>query len=194
MRLFKRGDWWHIETRRGSSKAIKTKDEAEARAFFKELTRQHVKVVGEKAHKLSDLRKAFVQRAGMSRWTTVKDALSLKLFGETIGDPHLHTISFSDLEHFKKKCLVRGTKPVTVNGYLRHIKAAFNFAKDAGWIKSTPKIKMVPVGKTPPRYLTPDEINGILQCAKRESEDLGRLFTFMGSSDFVVQLNRDKSL
>jgi integrase len=80
----------------------------------------------------------------------------------------METIDQQKIDKFKQICTARGVKPVSVNGYLRHIKAALRYAEEEGHIKKCPKIVMLPIGKKLPRVLSIEEINKILDNAPYE--------------------------
>jgi integrase len=181
MRLFQRGGWFHVEFYRGKTKSLKTKDHKKAEALFREIEKEFLRgrlfnLENVRRCTLSEFTKIYSQtRAGISPWTIKKDDLSLKLLQDVVGNIQIRALTNPKLDEFKRVCLARGAKPITINGYLRHIKAALTYALDEGYIEKKPKIKMLPVNKNLPRVLDPDQINSILDGA---DEDFRRLLKF----------------
>jgi len=181
MRLFTRNGWYHVETQRGRSRSLKTKNPKEAREVFKEIKKEWLKgrlfsLERVRRCNLSEFGKLYSEsRTGISEWTVKKDELSLKLLQDVVGNIQIRALTNSKIEEFKRVCIARKAKPITINGYLRHIKAALSYALDEGYIEKKPKIKMLPVNKTLLRVLMPDQINAILGNA---DEDFRRLLKF----------------
>jgi len=183
MRLFCRNGWYHVEIERNRSKALKTRDKAKAKSVFKEMEKEWLRG---RLFLLEDYRKAtiselatdYCSRSNVSKWTTKKDELSLKLLSEAIGDIQIRTITRERMRKFKSVCLARGTASITINGYLRHIKAAFHYAVREGFLEKIPEIEMESVDDTLPRYLSPEQIKKILKKAKETDPDLWHYIMF----------------
>lgn len=184
MRLFQRKRWYHVEFYRGKSKALKTRDEKEANALFKEMEREYIRgrlinLESLKKCTLSEFQTLYLDtRSGHSTETSRKDKISLTALREALGDMQLKTVTTGKVEDFKRKTLQRGVKAESVNGYLRHIKAALSYALEEGYIEKKPKIKMCATGKRLPRINSPEDLNKILEKAKEVDADLWRLLTF----------------
>lgn len=186
MRLYQRGGWWYAEFSRGKAKTLKTRDEATAAAIFKEMEKEYlrgrlIKLDGSRLS-LSEFSTEYEKhRPGVSKWTVKKDALSLKLLREAIGNIQLRALSASKIKEFCGVCLTRGAKPQTVNGYLRHIKAALTYALDESLIEKKPKIKMVPEKKADlaERIIPPKTIQAIIGAAAVDDQDFGRYLTVL---------------
>lgn len=91
----------------------------------------------------------------------------------------LNDISHQDIERFRLTRLEQ-IKPTSVNVELRHIKAAFSYAVENGFIKENPagqvKLNKVPQ-KNHPRFLSEEEIKKLRKtCA--ETPDLLRMVDF----------------
>lgn len=186
MRLFKRGKFWHVEFARGKSKSIRTSDEKTARGIFKEMEREYLRgrlvQLDNRRMTIKEFAADYeTHRPGVSKWTLKKDMLSLKLLREAVGNVQLKSLSGAKIDEFKRVCLARHAKPQTVNGYLRHIKAALSYAMDNGLIDKRPKIKTVPVdrGLLKDRIVSPANLIKLLEAAKKADVDLWRYFTFL---------------
>lgn len=185
MRLFQRNGWYHAEFYRGKSKALKTRDAKEASAIFKEMQREYlrgrlVNLASLKKLTLSEFRTLYKEsRTGISEWTIKKDELSLKLLQDVICNIQVRAATNTKIEDFKRVCHARGTKPITINGYLRHIKAALSWAVEEGYVEKKPRIKMFRVTTDEAqRVLEPDQIKIILRKAFRTDRDMGKRVFF----------------
>lgn len=192
MRLFKKRGWYHVEFQRhGKTKALRTKDEEQAQAVFKEMEREYLRG---RLLQLEDYAKITLgefaiayekSREGISIWTIKKDNLALRLLGEAIGaSTQLRAITDDKILEFKKACRARGTKEITINGYLRHIKAAFSWAVVKKYLDRKPTIKFyrrktAEAQETLERILAPDEIKTIMGKALEADPEIWRLFTVL---------------
>ncbi len=100
--------------------------------------------------------------------------LALGQFLEIIGNKHLSTIDTSDIFRFADKRAKEKVAPVTVNVGLRYIHSALKRAVDWGFVQSVPKVELLRVLKTPPDYITREEVFQIAEHASDET--LGWLF------------------
>lgn len=187
MRLFTKRGIFQIEYQRGKWKSLRTKDEKLAKSLFKELKKEYLR--GRLLHledfkkiSLTDFLNLYIEKAreGISEYSIKKDKLSLKLLAEAIGgSTQLRTITSSKIEDFKRICRSRGAKEITINGYLRHIKAAFTWAIEEGYVDKKPKIKMYRLkADLPFRILKPDEIDKIMKKAEEMDIEYWRYFNF----------------
>jgi integrase len=187
MRLFVRNGNYHIAFPGGKRQSLRTPDEKTARGIFREMEKEYLRgrllhLDNTKRLTISELSKAYTKhRPGISKWTEKKDALSMKLLREAIGDIQIRTLTTPRIDEFKSKCLARGARPQTINGYLRHIKAALSYAVDEGYIPKKPKMKMVPVNKQAmnERIVSPADLKKILDAARNQDENLWRYFTVL---------------
>ncbi len=186
MRLYKRGGTYYVEFSRGKKKSLRTADEKMAAAVFREMEREYLRgrllnIDDYKKVTLSDFSAKYSRsRIGISRHTIRKDELALKLLGDVIGgSTQLRAVTSGKLDEFKKICLARGAKEITINGYLRHIKAAFTWALDEGYLAKKPKFKMFrKKGEELPRILAVDDINKLLEKSLELDPEAWRYFTF----------------
>lgn len=185
MRLFERRGYFYIHFTRGKKKSLKTKNEKEAQAIFREIQRAWLQgrlldLDAVRKVTISELKETYEKsRLGISKWTIKKDMLSLKLLQDALGDIPIQMITAAKIEEFKRICLYRKCSAITVNGYLRHIKAALRFAKDDNILKACPKIRMIPVDRALPRILMADEIKKILDAAKEKDYEFWRYLNFL---------------
>lgn len=186
MRLFKRNGWYHAGFHRGKEKALGTKEEHIAKEIYRELKAEYLKgklfkLEAFKRIPLKEFRSRYIEiaRIGVSSKTVKQDSLALRMLEDVIGaSTPVRGITAARIDEFKAACLARKVKPQSVNSYLRHIKAALSYALEQGYIDKKPKIKMVPVGTTLPRVLTPEQIQAILEAAKAKDVELWRYFSF----------------
>lgn len=186
MRLYWKRGWAHVEIERGKSKGLRTKNKQEAEAIFREMKKEWLRgrlfqLENYKKMSLKEFRDFYLEhgRMGISPWTIKKDALSLKLLADVLGDSiQMRAINKERIEEFKRACLARKAAPVTINGYLRHIKAALNYAAEEKIVDKVPKIRTLPVNTPLPRVLSPGEIEKLLNKAKETDLDLWRYVMF----------------
>lgn len=187
MRLYRRKDtgYWYVEFYRGKHRSLRTKDRKKAQGIYRQLEREWLRGrliqldQGKRVTLAEFTREYLSSRYSLSPATVTKDELSLRLLTDVVGgNTALKAIKSKKIEQFKKVCLARGCEAVTVNGYLRHIKAAFGVGEE--WYKGykRPKIKMCKVGKRLPRALTPAQIDLLLTRAKEHWPALYPLLVF----------------
>jgi integrase len=184
MRFFSRNGVYHVEFAGGKRRSLKTSDYETAKGIFHALEKEYLKgrllrLDTVKRISLSQFAREYeATRPGISKWTIKKDALTLKLFREAIGDCDIRTITSAKIDQFANVCLTRGAKPVTVNGYLRHLKAALSYAADNELIPKRPKVKMVKVNResVAERILSPETLQNIIKTA---TPDFGRYLTVL---------------
>lgn len=183
MRLFKRGAWWWVEIARGDRRPLKTKDEREAKALVRAMEKARLEgklasLSGVKRISLKDFSEIYEkERDGhVSPETIKKDALSFRLLMEVI--PSSTPVQAANIKKFVSTW--RTTHPqtttTTINGYLRHLKAAFKWGASEGLIDKAPKVKMLREAHRLPRVLLPAQINAIF--AKCPTDDL-MFYTFL---------------
>lgn len=183
MRLFKRGKWHWVEVARNDRRPLKTQDEREACALIRAMEKARLEgkladLSGIKRISLKEFSDLYTQeREGHASHETIKkDKLSFKLLSEII--PSSTPVQAANIKKFVDAW--RTTHPktttTTINGYLRHLKAAFKWGVSEGIIEKAPKIKMLKEAGKLPRVLLPDQITAIFE--KCPDDDL-KFYTFL---------------
>jgi integrase/recombinase XerD len=181
--MYKRNGCYYVEIQRGKSRSLKTGNEREATAIFNEMKKEQLRgrlfqLDKVKRLPLSEFAREYLKfrEGNVSAMTLRKDALSLKLLQEAISPTTLiQALNQAKIEDFKRISKARGASPITVNGYLRHIKSALTYAIEEGLIAKKPKVKMFPEAKDLPRVLTPGQINAVFS---KMAPDDHRYYTF----------------
>lgn len=185
MRLFKRGKYFHVEYSRNRRVTLKTSDPEKAQALFEEMEKEQLRgrlLLLDKRERLSisqfiQIYIKDVDRINLSESTLQNDELSFKLLKEAIGDIPLKLITKTKIKEFKEISIKR-VKSVSVNTYLRHIKAGLQWAKDEGYINKVPVIKKYKLGHRDPRPIVRDDLKKILKFAKKHEPEMYRIINF----------------
>lgn len=177
MRLFTRNGWYYIEFGRANKKSLKTKDKEKARQIFERAESERIQekffpLDPERRITLGQFKDLYLAtRINAPRKTYKADKLALNLLIDVLGkSTALRVVNEAKIENFKKACLARDCKPISINTYLRHIKAALSVAADWYPTFKRPKIAMFKV-KRLPRPLDPRQINKLLKRAKKHWPD-----------------------
>jgi len=187
MRLFQRENGvYYVEVARNRWKSLKTRNLETAEALFEEMEKEYLRgrliiLENEKQISLGKFTEAYIEsRDGISPHTIRKDKLSLDLLADVVGKSiQIRALTEERIEEFKKACKARKASEITIDGYLRHIKAALSYALEKGYIKKKPKARMYRKdGQELPRIILPEDIKKILAKAQAEDVELWRLFTF----------------
>lgn len=171
MRLWKhKNGYWYIEFRRGLQRSLKTKNHKTAKIIYRKLEKEWLRgrlLHLDKPIPLKDFIGEFLKTKEHTAPKTYRQYdLALRLFMEVVGEnTNLYSINRKKIEQFRNVCLGRKVKPVSVNSYLGHIKAALNAAEDWYPNFTRPKWKKCKIEKHLPRYLSPREINSLLSGA-----------------------------
>lgn len=177
MRLFKRGEFWYVEFPGGARRSTKATNERDARAVFRELKREYLKGRLTKLEPgrrvtLAEFMERYLERQYSSIHTQKVDSLSLRLLADVVGaGTSLRGITAGRIDEFKAACLARGCNHISVNTYLRQIKAALGVAED--WYEGyqRPKIKLLKVARRLARVLSPEQIKQLLDTARETDPD-----------------------
>jgi integrase/recombinase XerD len=182
MYLVQKRGWYHVIID-GKWKSLRTRDPAEAESLFKEMGKEWrrgrlIQLDNVKRKSLSEFAEVYIESRDVSIETLKKDKLSLKLFADVIGGSTQMQVAATKnkINDFKKAVVARKTKDITLNGYLRHIRAAFSWAVEEGYLKKAPSVKLKKISEEIPRVLDPDEIKAILRKAFKTDRDMGRRF------------------
>jgi site-specific recombinase XerD len=185
MRLFRRGKSYYVEFKRGVKRSLKTSDKKEAERIFRIIKRKHlegklIQLDRSERITLEEYIKLYLEsRFDLSEGTLNKDKIALGLFADVIGKSKtLKLIRESDIEAFKKACLTRRVKKLSINSYLRHIRTALNQAHESGFIEKPVKIKMLKSGRYLPRVLSSDEIKKLLDYSDKKDPEFSRIISF----------------
>ena len=143
MRLFRRKNGvYYVEVSRNRWKSLKTRNPETAEALFGEMEKEYLRgrlilLENEKQISLGKFTEAYIEsRDGISPHTVKKDRLSLNLLADVVGRSlRIRALTEERIEEFKRACKARGASEITIDGYLRHIKAALTYALDRGYIK-----------------------------------------------------------
>lgn len=184
MRLFKRGNTYYIEFKRGVKRSLGTSNKEEAKRLFKIAKEEYLrgKLVQLQTDRMTV--KEFIAqyletRFDVSEPTRKKDRISLNLLIDFIGpDACLQTLREDDIAKIKSGCLAQGLKKTSINAYLRHIRTALNWAHDQKIIKKPLKVKMFKPSNRLPRTLISSEIEQIRTCARKIDFELYRMIEF----------------
>jgi len=180
MKLFRRSNgYWYIRFERGKEKSLRTKDKKVAERLFKEIQKEVLKgkiILLEKQEKIR--LKEFIHEylewaAKVKSYESVRrDKVSLFNFLDIVGDKPLRLVSIRDVEKFFVVCLEKGRKRTGINVDYRHLKAAFNKAKEWNYIKENPftRVKPLKEEKKPPRFLSEREIKKVLEAVKDDKD------------------------
>ncbi len=187
MRLFQHPKYktWYVEFERGKTRALRTKDEKKAKEVYRHLEKEWLKgrllqLDEGKRITLAEFTKEYIKsRSDLDPDTLRMDSLALRNLADVVGKTTaIKAINAKKIDRFKSACRARGLSPHSINAYLRHIRAAFNQAVEWEYIKKVPRIKSVKVGKHQPRILTKDEINRILDYARKHEFQMWRMISF----------------
>jgi len=125
---------------------------------------------------LEDFSKEYIEdpgRADLSPDTLRMDALALKSLGNVVGHSRaVRAVNSSDLKKFKQVCLDRGLSVWSVISYMGHIKAALNFAVEAGYRQKAPRV---------PRMRRPQRLPKVIP-----SHHLDVLLPYLKANDFEI--------
>lgn len=187
VRVFQHRGIYHAEFSGGVRKSLKSRDKDVAMKNLDEVLRQlnyelAKKVAPGKPTKLSEFMADYEkQRVGIAKMTIRKDNLSFRSLIDSVGDILIADLDTEEIDAFKMSCINRGTTPQTINGYLRHIKAALHVALDKELIAKIPKIKMVPEKKLrlSSRIIAPDDLKLILKTAMTNEPIFGIYLTVL---------------
>lgn len=189
MRLFQRKNGiYYVEVERNQWKSLKTHDEKKANILFQKLQQKQSQgqIIllqdTEKKMTLGDFKIGYLKESEKIKApdTLRADELALRLLADVIGESiQMRAINEESIKKFKQICFGRQLKPVSINTYLRHIKAALNNAQEEGYITMAPKIKFIKIRKDPlPRFLKKDEIDTILKEAEEFNPSFHRMLVF----------------
>ncbi|MFH1984829.1 MAG: site-specific integrase [Pseudomonadota bacterium] len=160
-------------------------DRAEAEQVMAALKRNwHKKKIIEldlgKQLSLAEFRGRYLKsRTDKSASTLRADDLALRLLGDAIGHSiNVGAIRTQHLDKFKSTCIARGIRRVSLNSYLRHIRAAFGVAHEWGFMPRVPVAKNTKASQRRPRILSKVEIATVLLKASELDPEFLRVVIF----------------
>jgi len=186
MRMFQRKNgYFYYEFERDKPRSLYTKDRREATGLYNILKREYlarrlIQLDSGKKTTLKEFKnKFFKEHTDISDKTQAAYELAIKLLIDTVGESTLLSrINKNEIGEFKRQCLMRGVKKVSVNTYLRHIRGILNKAHEWGDIKQKVKVEMYRLPKRHPRILLDDERKRILEYAKKNDFEMYRIIEF----------------
>lgn len=181
-----RREKWYIEIDRKKTRSLKTNDKSEAMARAKAIAEEYNR---RKVASLSEIPRMTLghfiakyeneRKIDVAKKTLKLDITALKEFAAAIGKDKLLTlIKKDDITEFKRICLTRGVKKISINSYLRHIRSALNHAHRDGLIKNKITIPLFPPDRKLPRILTAPERSKIINYAQENDPELHRIIIF----------------
>jgi integrase len=181
-RVFQRTNGnWNIEFKRGQKRSLKTKDKeiAKTRAEISVEKYFEQKIFAIKNARKKTLSKYFENFLSDKDFDSIKTEknyrVAIELFIDFIGNKNMRLYRNKDIKEFKtlhraKRLDKRKGKvsKISINSYLRHIKAVFRKAKEDGVIASVPKIEFYKIDEKLPVILTDDDKKKVLKYIKKE--------------------------
>ncbi|WDP90478.1 MAG: site-specific integrase [Desulfobacter sp.] len=186
MRLYTQRGIYYIEFSGGQRRSLQTREAREAKRIFNEIKREQlrgnfIKLNTKSGISLSEFKEIYIndpERSDLSSETLRSDEFALRNLIEAIGDIRLQNINKGHIITFKQSCLSRGNKPISVNSYLRRIKAALNYAVENEYMDKPPMIKQIKISKKTPRFISPDDIDKIISRATQKKPEMARIIIF----------------
>ncbi|MCK5783854.1 MAG: tyrosine-type recombinase/integrase [Desulfobacterales bacterium] len=186
MRLYKQRDIYYVEFPGGKRRSLKTKDGRKAKGLFREIQRETLlenlkefdRPTGTSLSQFTKLYLLDPERQELSDKTLKADDLALRKLIGVIGDIQLANIKKGHIASFKASCKAQGNKPVSINTYLRHIRAALHYAANNDYIEAVPLIKIIKTGKPLPRVISQEDVDKILAEAEKTKPELYRIIQF----------------
>jgi integrase len=119
------------------------------------------------------------ERADLSRDTLRMDSLALRLLADVTGSSRaVRAIDANDLARFKTVCISRQLSPNTIKTYMRHIRAAVNYAVSQGYRSAPPQFPKIKTPKPIPKTMDPDAVSAILLWARANDREAWRYASF----------------
>jgi len=185
MRLFFRDNNYHVEYGRNRRISLRTGDKETALALFNEMKTAEIRgklLLLDKKERISisQFIKLYIKdpdRINLSPETLKNDSFAFKCLLDITGDIPLRLITKDVIKKFKE-ITVRRVKPVSVNTYLRHIKAGLAWAKTEEYIDKVPVIKQYKIGQALPRPINKVDIKKILIYSKKQIPEMHKIITF----------------
>ncbi len=186
MNIFKRKNGvYYVMIKRNQARSLKTKNKAEALQLLNRLKKSEYQkrlsfLDGKKRTTLKQFRKIFFDRhTDLADDTTRAYDLGFKLLSDSVGENTLLArISEGRIDKFKKDCLIRGCKKVSINSYLRSIRVVLNKAYRWKLLDRKVEFDFLKVGERLPRVLSAEERKAILNYAEKNDYEMFRVIQF----------------
>ena len=185
MKLIQRNGWYYVKFTRTKKKALRTRNAIEAQQLFNIIQQEYFKekiaeLDGGKRKSLSAFKDIFLDRhTEIDEDTSKAYDLAIRLLIDSLGGSTLLSrIDDKSIAKFKRDCLTRGCKRVSVNTYLRHLRGFFNRAFDWDYIDHKVKIEFCRTPKRHPRILFPDEVELLLLHSYHCHYEMHRIIKF----------------
>lgn len=186
MKLFKRKNGiYYVWIKRNRAKSFKTRNKVEALQLLNRLKKSEYQkrlsfLDGEKRTTLKEFKKIFFGRHTDLADDTIRAYdLGFKLLQDSVGENSLIArITEGKIDKFKKDCLIRGCKKISINSYLRSIRVILNKAYRWKLLDKKVEFDFLKVGERLPRVLDKKERKAILKYAKKNDYEMHRIILF----------------
>lgn len=175
MRLFKRGQVWYVELRRGRKMSLGTTDKVEADRLVKKIKAQDLEDRLKKldlgpGKRLSEFTKEYLahRTATVAHTTVQEDRLALKELLDCFGNLRMERLD-RNIEDFRAHVAMRFKNAWTRNKVMRHVKTALKYARRRGYCSPPLEdLKAFPVDMSKPIYLERHEVSRFIAWARGE--------------------------
>ncbi len=186
MRLYTKRGIYYVEFSRGKARSLGTRDKRAAQVEFNKIKKLYLqgKILKLATNKISlgEFKKRYLadpDRRDLSPATHRADELALRMFQDVVGDLSLDSIRKNHITEFKTACSARGVAPTSINSYLRHIRAALNYAHANEFMtEQPPQIKYMKIGKRLPRIISVEDMEAIRTMAAETKPEMSRIIEF----------------
>jgi len=186
MNLFKRKNGiYYVWIKRNQAKSLRTRNKAEAQQLFNALKKSELKkriafLDNEKRTTLKEFKKVFFLRHTDIEDDTIRAYdLGFKLLSDSIGENTLLSrINESKIDKFKKDCIIRGCKKVSINSYLRSVRVILNKAFRWKLLDKKVEFEFFKIGERLPKIIEAEDRKAILSYAKKNDYEMYRVILF----------------
>lgn len=202
MRLFKRGDVYYVQIKRGVKRSLKTRDRSTAERAFHELEREDIRgrlirIEKGETKKLSEfINEYLIVRTDKAHNTQRADRLALDKFKDFYGNRYMSGIGIKTLDEYRAFLKALNLKDTSRNVNIRHLKIALKKAVHWGYLKADPSVHLklfkVDLGKH--FSLTIDEVRRIIDAAGEHSREMQaavamQYFTGMSRAEIISPMS-----
>ena len=112
---------------------------------------------------------------------------AINYFIEFVGDKSINLYTSEDVRTYKRLHRARRldnkkkgiqTSKISINSYLKHIRAVFRKAREDGYTQSVPKFEFFKVAKNPPTIMSEDDKQRLLEYMKENDYEFYRISQF----------------